>query len=124
MDGNQFPKRGGKREGAGRKKGSKQKIAKTYLTQSALIAAADGEMPLQYMLRVMRDPGADEKRRDAMATAAATYIHPKLSSVTGSFVHKHEPTELSDAELANIATSGSIGAVAEADGEAEPSRIH
>jgi hypothetical protein len=124
MDGNEAPKRGGKREGAGRKKGSKQKIAKTYLTKSALIAAADGEMPLQYMLRVMRDPLADEKRRDAMATAAATYIHPKLSSVTGSFTHKHEPTELSDAELVDIATSGSLGTPATPQGKDEPSRVH
>lgn len=124
MDGNDFPKRGGKRQGAGRKKGSKQKIAKTYLTKSALIAAADGEMPLQYMLRVMRDPTADEKRRDAMAAAAATYIHPKLSAVTGSFTHKHEPTELSDAELASIATSGSVGTPDEADSASEPTQLH
>lgn len=124
MDGSDAPKRGGKRPGAGRKLGSKQKIAKTYLTKSALVAAGDGEMPLQYMLRVMRDPKTDDKRRDAMAAAAATYIHPKLSAVTGTFSHKHEPTELSDAELANIATSGSVGAVAEADGPEEPSKLH
>jgi len=116
--------RGGKRQGAGRKKGSKQKIGKTYLTKSSLIAAGDGEMPLQYMLRVMRDPTADEKRRDTMAAAAATYIHPKLSSVTGTFSHKHEPTEISDAELANIAAGGSVGTVDEAEGEAEPSQLH
>lgn len=124
MDGNNLPKRGGKRLGAGRKKGSKQKIAKTYLTNSALVAAGDGEMPLQYMLRVMRDPTVEEKRRDAMAAAAATYIHPKLSSVTGSFTHKHEPTELSDAELADIATSGSRGTPPAEDGAAEPPIVH
>jgi hypothetical protein len=33
------------------------------------------------MLSVMRDAGADLKRRDAMAMAAAFYLHPKLSSV-------------------------------------------
>jgi hypothetical protein len=33
------------------------------------------------MLTVMRDPNADDKRRDAMAMAAAPYLHPKLSSV-------------------------------------------
>lgn len=124
MDGSDAPKHGGKRPGAGRRKGSKQKIAKTYLTKSSLIAAGDGEMPLQYMLRVMRDPLADEKRRDAMATAAATYIHPKLSSVTGSFTHKHEPTELSDAELADIATSGSAGTAEPEDGPEKPSIVH
>lgn len=124
MDGSDTPKHGGRRPGSGRKKGSKQKIAKTYLTKSALVAAGDGEMPLQYMLRVMRDPGADEKRRDAMATAAATYIHPKLSAVTGTFKHKHEPTDLSDAELASIASSSGSGTADEADGEAEPSLVH
>jgi hypothetical protein len=29
----------------------------------------------------MRDPAADDKRRDAMAMAVAPYLHPKLSSV-------------------------------------------
>lgn len=124
MDGSDAPRRGGKRDGAGRKKGSKQKIAKTYLTKSALVAAGDGEMPLQYMLRIMRDPGADEKRRDAMATAAATYIHPKLSTVTGTFKHTHEPTDLSDAELASIATSSGAGASEQADEPPEPARVH
>lgn len=124
MDGNDAPKHGGKRPGAGRRKGSKQKIGKTYLTKSALVAAGDGELPLQYMLRVMRDPKTDEKRRDAMAQAAARFIHPTLSSVTGSLTHKHEPTDLSDAELANIATSGSLGVVAAADGPEEPSSLH
>jgi hypothetical protein len=36
-------------------------------------------LPLDHMLAVMRDPAADQKRRDAMAMAAAPYLHPKLS---------------------------------------------
>jgi hypothetical protein len=36
---------------------------------------------LTYMLEIMRDPAADHKRRDAMATAAAPYLPPKVSSV-------------------------------------------
>jgi hypothetical protein len=32
-------------------------------------------MPLDYMLEVMRDPTADETRRDRMAVAAAPYLH-------------------------------------------------
>lgn len=61
----------------GRPKGSRNKRTR------ALIEAAEagGETPLQYMLRVMRDRNADAKRRDAMAMAAAPYLHPKLSSV-------------------------------------------
>lgn len=124
MDGSDTPKHGGKRPGAGRRKGSKQKVAKTYLTKTALIAAADGEMPLNYMLRVMRDETADQKRRDAMASAAAPFIHPRLSNVTGSFTHKHEPTDLSDAELAHIATSSRAGVAEPADGPAEPGSVH
>jgi hypothetical protein len=38
-------------------------------------------MPLDYKLSVMRDPAADQKRRDAMAMAAAPYLHPRLSAV-------------------------------------------
>ena len=44
--------------------------------------AANGEFPLDYMLRVMRDETAEPVRRDAMAKAAAPYLHPQLSSIT------------------------------------------
>jgi len=40
-----------------------------------------GETPLQYMLSVMRDPEASTARRDAMAIAAAPYVHSKLAQV-------------------------------------------
>jgi hypothetical protein len=33
------------------------------------------------MLSVMRDTNAEPKRRDAMAIAAAPYLHPKMSAV-------------------------------------------
>jgi hypothetical protein len=35
------------------------------------------EYPLEYMLRVMRDPAASHARRDDMAKAAAPYLHPR-----------------------------------------------
>jgi hypothetical protein len=41
-------------------------------------AAANGEMPLDYMLRVMRDPTAEAGRRDEMAKAAAPYLHARI----------------------------------------------
>ncbi len=72
--------RGGKREGAGRKPGSKM----TRTQEIAAAAMADGESPLEYMLRVMRDRSADEKRRDAMAQAAAPFVHTKLAAVEHS----------------------------------------
>ena len=64
----------------GRPKGSRNKRT------CALLEAAQvgGEMPLDYMLRVMRDPSAPPKRRDEMAKAAAPYVHAKLSSIEHS----------------------------------------
>jgi hypothetical protein len=110
---------GGKRPGSGRKKGSKQKI-----TAESIEKAGPGEMPLEYMLRVMRDPTADEKRRDTMAQSAAAFIHPKLSTVTGSFTHTHEPSDLSDSDLAHIATSGSVGAFEAPEGPNGSDPVH
>jgi hypothetical protein len=69
--------RGGVREGAGRKRGLPNKKTLAQLTGAAIA----GEMPLQYMLSVMRDPTVDDDRRDDMAKAAAPYLHPKLSPI-------------------------------------------
>jgi hypothetical protein len=35
---------------------------------------------MSYMLRVMRDPAVESTRRDAMAKAAAPYLHAALAS--------------------------------------------
>lgn len=68
--------RGGKRIGAGRKKGEPNKR-----TAEAIAAAeASGITPLEYLLDVMRNSG-DDKMRMTAAMAAAPYIHPKLSAV-------------------------------------------
>jgi hypothetical protein len=68
--------RGGSRPGAGRKPGQATKID----AEARAKAAASGETPLEYMLRVMRDDDADKSRRDDMAKAAASYVHARLSS--------------------------------------------
>ena len=70
---------GGKRPGAGRKKGSPNKRS----VEIAAGAVAAGITPLEYMLAVMRDKGADLSRRDEMAKAAAPFIHPRLSAIQG-----------------------------------------
>ena len=68
--------RGGKRVGAGRKKGEPNKR-----TAEAIAAAeATGITPLDYLLDVMRNSG-DDKMRMTAAIAAAPYVHAKLSSV-------------------------------------------
>jgi hypothetical protein len=64
----------------GRKKGSLNKVT----SEMKVAIAASGETPLDYMLRVMRDPKADAHRRDDMAKAAAPYIHPRLASLEQS----------------------------------------
>jgi hypothetical protein len=66
----------------GRKTGGRQKGARNRATEEArAAAAATGTLPLHYMLSVMRDPTADHKRRDAMAMAAAPYLHPRLTAI-------------------------------------------
>jgi hypothetical protein len=45
--------------------------------------AGKSDSPLDYMLRVMRDPSQDEKRRDSMAKAALPYVHTRLSRPDG-----------------------------------------
>jgi hypothetical protein len=49
----------------------------------AASTAATTESPLDYMLRIMRDPAQDDDRRDAMAKAALPYIHARLTSIDG-----------------------------------------
>lgn len=84
---------GGSRPGAGRKKGKPNKVVavRRQANREAVDAAkAAGETPLEYMLNVMRTSD-DDKRRDAMAIAAAPFIHPRLSSIEGKLdVNLHE----------------------------------
>ena len=82
--------KGGKRQGAGRKPGSKTR--KT--ADIALKAAEAGITPLEYLLEIMREPipnGTDAlakaqikiNRMDA-AKAAAPYVHPRLTAIAHS----------------------------------------
>jgi hypothetical protein len=61
--------RGGARIGAGRKRGSVNRAT----AEARAAAARSGETPLQYMLRVMRDPSASNSRRDDMAVGSALF---------------------------------------------------
>ena len=72
--------RGGKRPGAGRPRGAISKSTRAILEASA----SNGEMPLEYMLRVMRDPNVSAARRDDMARAAAPYLHPRIQTIEHS----------------------------------------
>lgn len=68
---------GGARPGAGRKKGGVNRVTAEAIER----AKESGEMPLDFLLRIMRDDGADEAKRIDCAKAAAQYLHPKLNSV-------------------------------------------
>jgi hypothetical protein len=68
--------RGGFREGAGRKKGVRNKRTQRLYAE----VTASGETPLDYMLRIMRDETVDARRRDQMAMTAAPYVHAKPQS--------------------------------------------
>ncbi len=56
------------------------------------VISTKGVTPLGYMLSVLSDEGADVKRRDDMAKAAAPYIHPRLASLdhNGQLSLSHE----------------------------------
>jgi hypothetical protein len=69
--------RGGKRPGSGRPRGSANKRSREIADK----AAKKGLTPLEYMLRVMRNPRAEPGRRDYMANAAAPYMHPRLNAI-------------------------------------------
>jgi|SRR4029077_9749572 hypothetical protein len=75
----------------GRKTGGRQKGARNRATAEARAAAeATGILPLDYMLSVMRNRAVDHRRRDAMAMAAAPYLHPKLSAVDAKLSNASE----------------------------------
>ena len=70
----------GKKTG-GRRKGTPNRRTAEMRAEMAV----SGEMPLDYMIRVMRDPTTEPHRRDAMAKAAAPYLHPQLAAIH----HRH-----------------------------------
>lgn len=101
---------GGKRAGAGRKKGVPNKKTAAVVAK----AEASGAMPLDVMLKVMRmhDKSGDvflknKQFKEAAvaydlaaerAAQAAPYLHPRLQSVTHKGV-LFDPTKLTDEQL-------------------------
>jgi len=70
---------GGARPGAGRKAGGANKLSREAYER----AQEGGELPLDFLLRVMRDDNSDEARRIDCAKAAAPYVHPKRAPIDG-----------------------------------------
>jgi hypothetical protein len=72
--------RGGKRNGAGRPKNSRNK--RTSELQARI--RASGLTPLDFMLAVMRNSKVAIETRFSAAQAAAPYVHAKLSAIEHS----------------------------------------
>jgi hypothetical protein len=85
------PRRGGARKGAGRKGGDVGRFRK-LINERTKRAAEQSTTPLEYMLKVLNDPRTDQKRRDAMAIAAAPYLHARLAATehSGKIETTHE----------------------------------
>ena len=82
----------------GRKKGTPNKVT----SAKRRLIEASGQMPLDYLIQVMRDiKNSTEVRKDA-AAKAAPYLHPKLQTVEVSGPDKGpiETREVTDAERA------------------------
>ena len=67
---------GGKRPGAGRKRGSRNKRT----LELVKMVEKSGLTPVNYMLSVMRDKSVERKERLDAAKAVAPYIHARLAS--------------------------------------------
>jgi len=88
---------GGARRGSGRKKNRSPRTKKAKALIDKLVNEGY-QLPLEYLLEVMRDPDSDRAERFAAATAAAPYVHPKLSSIVHTPKHL-DLSRLSDEQL-------------------------
>ena len=70
--------RGGARPNAGRKPGTLNRFNRELLER----AIEGGQLPLDYMLEIMRDQSLDTRLRIDAAKAAAPYVHQKLSAIS------------------------------------------
>lgn len=101
---------GGARKGAGRKAGSATKKTREIADK----AASEGITPLEYMLNVMRTESPDfedvrllvahRAMQFEAARAAAPYVHARLAAVELKGGLRLTKTDLSDEDLAAIAT--------------------
>jgi len=69
---------GGRRPGAGRPKGAKNRRT-ILLEEGNRLASKGGVTPLEHLLSVMRDERKPLRDRLEAAKAAAPYCHPRLS---------------------------------------------
>lgn len=109
-------KMGGARPGAGRPRGS---VSQRHVDLVA--SMMDGRrMPLEYLMDVMADPEADEKRRDWAAEKAAAFLHPRPQPVARSIEIELPNTETVEgikAALGVITNAAATGRIAPAEAQ-------
>ncbi|MFT9025942.1 hypothetical protein [Acetobacter indonesiensis] len=101
--------RGGARTGAGRKKGGTSEAKVVGRKVSARVAKsleATNATPLEIMARVMAGDTSVTEMQFEAAKAAAPYIHPKLSAIQMNATVRRSVADMSDDELAALATDG------------------
>lgn len=111
--------RGGRRDGAGRKKGSLTSRSREIIER----VAETGLTPLQVMLEAMLHyhEAGDRQKAVAVARDAAPYCHPRLSSMQVQQVSDDDLDGEIERRLALLAArkqGEAPGAAAPADGEA------
>lgn len=79
---------GGKRPGAGRPKGSKNR---TNMEREAEVQAS-GLTPLEFMLSRLRDEAMPMEVRQWAAEKAAPYVHPRLAQIEAETKSKVDAT--------------------------------
>jgi hypothetical protein len=75
-----MPRGGYRPNGGGARPGAGRPVRAQQTPPDIAAGAVNADMtPLEYMLAVMRDPTADDLRRDRMAQSAAPYVHVKAA---------------------------------------------
>lgn len=112
---------GGKRPGAGRPKGTRNK--RTLAQHDAL---KGGLTPLEYFAGLYQDEECPTAIRLDAAKAAAPYVHQRLAITEQIIHHDKAVAEMSEPELVAIITEegSGTGTADEAQGEGESSRVH
>ena len=95
--------KGGRRAGAGRPKGSRNKRS----VQQEEEIRNSGQTPLEYFVSIYQDEKQPERMRLEAARSAAPYVHPKLSAMEMEMsTAQKDPVEMTEAELiADIAAA-------------------
>ena len=100
----------------GRPRGARNKRTSANLEA----AKAGGELPLDYMLRVMRDPKVSNSRRDEMARTAAPYLHPRLAATVATVYSPQQQLEPQKIELVFVPGPGEVPEGGQLSGGAMP----